>query len=172
MPPIVAVLRRSERGSRTPWWLLFAAMSTLTVGNTVNAFGGSALNPVIELLVTVGHVLLLAAAVALVLRRGRNDIGGMLDVAVAAIALGGLVWTSLLYPRLIELGAGSASQVSILVTILVLAGVLGALLRLWFTACRVPSLGLLLAALGAAPAGNIARWTGSPPGGWPSSGWR
>ncbi|MET0415655.1 MAG: GGDEF domain-containing protein [Actinoplanes sp.] len=156
VPPIVMVLRRSEPGSRAPWWLLFAAMSMLTVGNSISAFAGSALNPVVEIFVTVGHVLLLAAAVALVLRRGRNDIGGMLDVAVAAIALGGLLWTALLLPRLEQLGSGPGSQVSILVTILVLAGVLGALLRLWLTDRRLPALGLLLTALGLALIGNVA----------------
>ncbi len=156
IPPVAVVLRRSAPGSRTPWWLLLAAMSMLTVGNTVGVFGGSVLDHLVEVFVTVGHVLLLAAAVALVLRHGRNDVGGILDVGVAAIATGGLVWTAALYPRLLSLGSGIGSQVSILVTILVLAGVAGALLRLWLTDGRLPSLGLLLSALTLALAGNIA----------------
>jgi diguanylate cyclase len=147
LPPILVVLRRAPRGSRAPFALLLAAMTVLSVGNAVNAFGGTALGGVAEMCVTVAHGCLLAAAVALVLLRGRNDIGGILDLAVAAVALGGVAWTTLLYPRLRELGAATGDQTSILVSILVLAGVLGALLRLWRVDRRQPAVGWFLSAL-------------------------
>jgi diguanylate cyclase (GGDEF)-like protein len=152
VPPLVALVRRAPCA---PWWLLLAAMVVLSVGNTFNAAGGAALLPVVQILITVGHATLLCAAIALVLRRGRNDIGGMLDVAVAAVAVGGLVWTALLFPRLVAMHSDSGAQLTILVGILALAGVLGALLRLWCAGGRQPALGLLLLALTAALAGNI-----------------
>jgi diguanylate cyclase (GGDEF)-like protein len=147
LPPILIVLRRAPRGARAPWALLLAAMTVLSVGNAVNAFAGPGVESVAEMCVTIGHGCLLAAAVALVLLRGRNDIGGILDLAVAAVAVGGLAWTTLLYPRLMELGAATGDQTAILVSILVLAGVLGALLRLWLTDRRQPTVGYFLAAL-------------------------
>jgi diguanylate cyclase (GGDEF)-like protein len=147
LPPILLVLRRAPRGARAPWALLLAAMAVLSVGNAVNAFGGTGLTGMAEMCVTIGHGCLLAAAIALVLLRGRNDIGGILDLSVAAVAVGGLAWTTLLFPRLKELGAATGDQVSILVSILVLAGVLGALLRLWLIDRRQPTVGYFLAAL-------------------------
>jgi diguanylate cyclase (GGDEF)-like protein len=147
LPPIFLLLRRAPKGARTPWALLLAAMTVLSLGNGVNAFGATGLRGTAEMCVTVGHGFLLAAAIALVLLRGRNDIGGVLDLAVAAVAVGGLAWTGLLYPKLQELGAATADQVSILVSILVLAGVLGALLRLWLADRGQPTVGYFLAAL-------------------------
>jgi diguanylate cyclase (GGDEF)-like protein len=147
LPPILVLLRRAPRGSRTPFALLLAAMTALSVGNAVNTFGGTGRNGVAEICVTIGHGCLLAAAIALVLLRGRNDIGGILDLAVAAVAIGGLAWTTLLYPRLAALHAATGDQVSILVSILVLAGVLGALLRVWLTDRRQPAVGWFLTAL-------------------------
>lgn len=147
LPPIFLVLRRAPRGARAPWALLLAAMGVLSAGNAVNAFGGTHFLGAAELCVTIGHGCLLAAAIALVLLRGRNDIGGILDLSVGAVAAGGLAWTTLLYPKLRELGSATGDQISILVSILVLAGVLGALLRLWLTDRRQPTVGWFLSAL-------------------------
>ena len=52
------------------------------------------------------------------------NIGGLLDVTVGAVGIGGLVWTVLLFPRLEALGVGSGSQAALLVSVLVLVGVL------------------------------------------------
>jgi diguanylate cyclase (GGDEF)-like protein len=156
IPPIAAVLRRAPRGARAPWALLLAAMGILSIGNAASAFIGPGVQGAVEICITAGHGTLLAAAVALVLLRGRNDIGGMLDVSVAAIAVGGLAWTTLLYPRMTELNAALGDQIAILVSVLVLSGVAGALLRLWFTDQRLPAVGYLLFAVLLALVGNIA----------------
>jgi diguanylate cyclase (GGDEF)-like protein len=156
IPPIVAVLRRAPRGARAPWALLLTAMGILSIGNALNAFGGPGVLGVVEAGVTIGHGALLSAAVALVLLRGRNDIGGMLDVSVAAVAVGGLAWTTLLYPRMVQLNAPLGDQIAILVSVLVLSGVAGALLRLWFTDQRLPAVGFLLVGLLLALVGNTA----------------
>jgi diguanylate cyclase (GGDEF)-like protein len=160
VPAVAVVLTRTPAGRRAPWWLLMAAMAVVMSGNAVVAFGGPGDRLTAELLDTVGHTGMLAAAVALVLKRGRNDVGGILDLSVAAVAGGGLLWTSLLSPRLLELHTRVGDQLTMLISVLVLGGVLGALMRLWFLDRRQPSLRLLVCALLAALAGNVAMaWT-------------
>jgi diguanylate cyclase (GGDEF)-like protein len=153
----LAVLVRDVRGrDARPWQILLCAMTVLTVCNGVNTFGGPDARADAEILLAIGHAVMLAAAVSLVLRRGRNDVGGLLDVSVAAIALGGLLWTALLLPRLHEFHTPSRQQAALLVSILVLAGVLGALGRLWFVSDRrLPALTLLCLALVLALIGNV-----------------
>jgi diguanylate cyclase len=154
--PLAALQRRVRGPEGRPWRILLVAMSLLTVCNTVNTFGGRDSQVAAEILLTVGHAVMLAAAISLVLLRGRNDVGGLLDVSVAAIALGGLLWTTLLLPRLQNLGADSRQQAALLVSILVLAGVLGALSRLWMRSDqRLPALTLLCLALVLALIGNV-----------------
>ena len=132
--PLTILLRGSVRGTRLPWWLLLAAMAALTCGSAVTAVFGIAYHELGDLIVTVGHGLLLASALVLVVRRGRNDIGGLIDAAVALMGLGSVVWTLLLEPRLQAARAPLALQATLLVSIFVLAGVLGALSRVWSVA--------------------------------------
>jgi diguanylate cyclase (GGDEF)-like protein len=155
--PIALLLWRCQRGSRLPWWLTLAAMATLTAANTVIAVGGPTHQLVTDLVVTAGHAVLLAAALALVMRRGRNDIGGLIDASVVLMGIGGLLWTSLLQPRLAAVHAQPGEQVALLVSVFVLAGVLGALGRLWVTAGqRLVALQLFVYALLLALVGNSA----------------
>jgi diguanylate cyclase (GGDEF)-like protein len=149
-------LRKLARPDRLPWWILLFAMTMLTAGNAVTAVGGPSGRMAAELIITVAHASLLASAVTLVLRRGRNDIGGVLDVSVAAIALGGLLWTALLLPRLSDMGAAAGERIALLISVLVLAGVLGALVRVRAVAeRRLPALDLLVVALIVALVGNV-----------------
>jgi diguanylate cyclase (GGDEF)-like protein len=164
MVPLVSIVRRLHGRDRLPWALLFVAMAVLTTSNALIAVGGPGQRMPAELLVTVGHTVLLAAAVVLVLRRAGNDIGGLIDVSVCAIGLGGLLWTALLFPRLTAMGATAGAELALLVSILVLAGVLGALVRIWYVAERLlPAVTLFVAALLAALIGNtvLAVTTGS-----------
>ncbi len=154
--PLVGLLPRQRPQDRLPWALLAVAMGVLTIGNVLSMFGGSEQRMNAELLITLGHAVVLVAAVTLVLRRGSNDIGGLLDVSVAAIGLGGLLWTALIFPRLQTLGTSPGEQVALLVSILVLVGVLGALSRMWIVADRrLPALHLLVYALILALIGNV-----------------
>jgi diguanylate cyclase (GGDEF)-like protein len=154
--PIAWLLRRLRPGDRLAWWLLLTAMSLLTAGNSVTAFGGAAQRGRAELLITLAHSTLLAAAVTMAMRRGRRDVGGMLDVSVAAIGLAGLVWTALLFPHLTAMDVAAGEQVALLVSILVLAGVLGALVRVWLVSGRgIRALRLFIVALICALAGNL-----------------
>jgi diguanylate cyclase (GGDEF)-like protein len=164
VPPLVSLLRRVPSRDRLPWWILLGAMSVLTAGNTLAMYGGRGQRMNSESLVTVANAALLAAAVALVLRRGRNDIGGVLDVSVGAVGVGGLLWTVLLFPRLEAMHSGTGEELALLVSVLVLLGVLGALMRVWRVSDRrLPALVLLVWALLLALIGNIvlALTTGS-----------
>ncbi|UQU61431.1 GGDEF domain-containing protein [Couchioplanes caeruleus] len=156
VPALLTLLRRLGAREGLPWWILAGAMTVMSTGNALTAFAGPDRRMSAELLVTVGHAALLAAAIALVVRRGRGDIGGLLDVSLAAVTLGGLLWTGLVFPRLNELGASTGEQAALLVTILVLAGVLGALVRVRKVADRrLPALNLLVWALLLGLVGNV-----------------
>jgi diguanylate cyclase (GGDEF)-like protein len=156
IPPVAAVWRRAPRHARLPWALMLVSMAVLSSGDAASAVFGSSVQQVVGICVTVGHSALLAGAVSLVLLRGRNDMGGILDVSVAAIGVGGVAWTTMLFPRFDDLHTSVGDQASILVTMLVLSGVAGALLRLWFTERRRPAVGHLLTALLLALIGNTA----------------
>ena len=99
--------------------------------------------------------LVLVAALALVLRRGHNDIGGIIDATIVALAVGGLLWDVVLLPNLVEAFRGGTAQVHLFVVIFTLSGVLGALGRLvQITKRPDPALWLLIAALTFALAGD------------------
>jgi diguanylate cyclase (GGDEF)-like protein len=154
--PLVALALRVRRPHSRMWGVFAAAMALLTAGNAVTAVGGVALRLPAEVLLTIGHAGLLAAAVMLVLRRGRHDIGGLLDVSVTAVGLGGLVWTALIFPRLRSLGTPIGEQATLLISMLILLGVLGALARVWRMAeTALPALVMLIGALLSGLLGNV-----------------
>jgi diguanylate cyclase (GGDEF)-like protein len=152
IPCLIYVLRGTERGSRLPWWLLLGGMTTLSVGNALTPFGALTLA---EALVGAAHATMLAGASAMVLRRGRGDIGGLLDVAVAGVSSAAMLWAVTLGHRVYDLGSPLSDQLPLLVAVMTLSGVLGAMLRLWFTArglrpLRVFMLGLAFGLAGTA----------------------
>ena len=154
--PLVGLALSLPRARARMWWIFAVAMFLLTAANTVTAIGGPAHRLPAEVLLTIGHGGLLAAAVMLVLRRGRSDIGGVLDVSVTAIGLGGLVWTALIVPRLRSLGTPTGEQAALLISMLVLLGVLGALARVRLMAgTGLPALTMLIGALLSGLAGNV-----------------
>ncbi|MDP9817685.1 GGDEF domain-containing protein [Spirilliplanes yamanashiensis] len=170
--PLGMLLRTLHGGHRRPWQILFAAMSVLTVANALTPLFGREHQLVAENLMTVGHAILLVAAIKLVLRRGSNDIGGIIDVSVAAMGLGGVLWILLIHPRMEAMAAGNAEQIAVLVSLLVLVGVLGALARVWMVADRrLLAVELLIVALVVSLIGNtiLAMSTGSMTTGRP--GW-
>jgi diguanylate cyclase (GGDEF)-like protein len=169
VPAVGYGLRQVAAADRRPWWLLLAALAVLNIGNVVGllpagpagaAVAGMALA---EVLAAAGDALVLVAAVTLVVRRGRNDVGGLIDTVIVAWAAGGLLWDILLLPHLT---GGTLDRLSLFVTVFVLSGVLGALGRLAQLARPpVPALWLFAAALGLALTGYLlavllpGRWT-------------
>jgi diguanylate cyclase (GGDEF)-like protein len=155
--PIALRIRRDQEHGRLPWVLLFIAMTDLTAANVLAAVNLRSLQLVTEFSVTFGHAIVLAAVLAVVIRRGRNDVGGIIDISVALTGAGTLLWTCLLEPHLAEIHAPLNARIALLVSIFVLTGVLGAVARLWATARhRRLALELFIAALVLALLGNIA----------------
>jgi diguanylate cyclase (GGDEF)-like protein len=151
VPAVGYGLRQIAARDRRPWWLLLAALAILNTGNVARLLPGASATA--QVLFALGHALTLVAALALVVRRGRNDIGGLIDTAIVAMAAGGLLWDTLLLPHLT---GADAARLSLFVTVFVLSGVLGALVRLAQTGRPpVPALWLLIAALGLALAGIV-----------------
>lgn len=154
VPAVLIGARRSPAGARLPWWLLLASLVAFNVGNVLWIFyvyvqgrptGDGTLA---DALFSLGGLLTLAAAMVVVVRRGRRDIGGVLDSAVTALALGGLLWTVLLMPHLTAIGTPPGRVVALFVDVFVMIGALGAILRVATVASeRIVATWLLAAGL-------------------------
>lgn len=147
--PCVAYGRRALRpGQRLPWTLLLLSLTVIVVANFVRLVPGEHANVAAWLLDAFGNVLALAAALALVAKCGRADLGGVVDTSVIALAVGGLLWVTL--PHRLSSDTSIAAQVNLFVVVFTLTGVLGALLRLSTTRTGGrQALRWLLGALGA-----------------------
>ncbi len=157
--PVLGILPRLPRGQRLPWVLLGVALGLVLANNLTVLIGGDAAVPLADLLVSVGNAHMLAAAVLLVLRRGRSDIGGVLDVTLVSLGAGGLLWTTVLLPRLRDFAVPVDQQIVLLATVLLLFGVLGAMTRLWLADGRAPVLKYFAAAVAGLLAADIAMIT-------------
>ncbi|GAA3337624.1 hypothetical protein GCM10020358_14580 [Amorphoplanes nipponensis] len=161
VPAVLIGVRRSPRTARLPWWLLLSGLVTFNAGNLVWLWmiygegrpGGD--GSVAEPLFNLANLLLLAGSVVVVLRRGRRDVGGIIDSAITALALGGLLWDAVLLPQLTAVGTPMSTQAPMFIDVLVMAGSLGALLRISLVARRLPALWLLAGGTGAGLLGNV-----------------
>lgn len=163
VPAVIHGLRRTAVSDRLPWWFLLAALVSLNLDNVAwywyVYFQGqpTADGTVADLFATAGHIFMLCGAVAVVARRGRNDIGGMIDTSIVSMAAGGVLWDFILLPHMEATNASTVAQISMCVDIFLLTGVLGALARLVSTAKEfIPALWLLVATLMFALVGNVA----------------
>jgi len=76
-----------------------------------------------------GYLLLLSAAMALVLDHGRNNLGVVIDTAIAALAAGGVLWALVLRPHL-QANSHGLAKLGLLVIILSLLATLGAVIQM------------------------------------------
>jgi diguanylate cyclase (GGDEF)-like protein len=131
------------------------ALIVIVIGSTVRQIPDGRVVAAGWLLDASGNVLALAAALTLIVGRGFNDLGGIIDTTVIASAVGGLLWAVAL-PH--ELGGDTslAARVNLFVVVFALTGVLGALLRLYRALTeRVSALRWLLVALGIGIGANV-----------------
>ncbi len=91
------------------------------------------LEPFLPAADAIGNALYLATALLLVFRRGRHDRGGLLEAMIFSIGVGGLLCVTLILPRADDI-LGPARATYAAISIVLLCGVLGALIRLWQTA--------------------------------------
>lgn len=149
-------LRLLPSDTRRPWSLLLGALAVINVGFLVRLGGDRLAATASGLIDAVGNLIVLAAALALIVRRGRNDLGGIIDTTIVALAAGGLLWDTVLLPHQIAMHSSLATRINLFVVVFALSGVLGALVRLAQTAGEpIPSLWLLLAGLTLAIGGTI-----------------
>lgn len=146
-----------------PWLLVVASEALLSVvnlawlGYTLRGVGQSPPETLVLPLQIAGYLGLLAASVLVAMRHATHDRGGVIDAALIGIAVAAPVWEFGLRPALLEVGAPPAAQVTVLVQILVLLGILGALLRIArTTGRRLPTIWLMFAALACTVAGILA----------------
>jgi diguanylate cyclase (GGDEF)-like protein len=158
------VVRRTEAGARLPWQVLFVALAVGAVASTLRRVPALAeqsanLYPILD---SIGNALLLAAALAVVARRGRNDIGGLIDTTIVSLALGGILWSLLLLPHMEATDRTFSATATLFVTVMALCGALGALVRLLETDTEhIRALRFLLGALSVHLAACVllALWT-------------
>jgi diguanylate cyclase (GGDEF)-like protein len=145
---VVAVRRR-------PWTLLLAALVVIVIANVVQILPVEHAVPIGWLLDAAGNVLAFAAALGLILQRGSSDLGGIIDTALVALAVGGLLW-GLALPHKLGSDDSLPAQLNLFVVVFALAGALGALLRLWRTLAEpVRALQWLMSALGLGIGANV-----------------
>ncbi len=160
--PAVLVARARPRGHQWPWRLLVAALIMLNLDNLAWYWYvdvkhlPTADGTVSDLFGSIGHVFFLLATISLVIRRGRNDIGGLLDAAIVSMAAGGLLWDILLLPQMDATRENAGARLSMFFDVMVLTAILGTLLRLLLTAKEViNALWLLILTLVLSMTGNI-----------------
>ncbi len=162
IPAVAIGVHRSPKSVRTPWWLLLGALLFLNAGNIVwivLVYGQgrpTGDGTVADMLFVLANVQMLAASLVVVVRRGKRDVGGLIDAAIAAFAVGGLLWDTLLLPHLGAVEASLSRQVALFTDVFLMMGCFGALVRVSLVAKeRIPALRLLAVALAFSLAGHI-----------------
>jgi diguanylate cyclase (GGDEF)-like protein len=160
--PATLIVRRRPTGHRWPWWFLLSALILLNLDNVTWYWYvdvkhlPTADGTVSDLFGSIGHVVLLVSTVSVVIRRGRNDVGGLLDAAIVSMAAGGLLWDVLLLPHMDATHETAGARLSMFFDTMILTAILGTLLRVLLTAREViHALWLLILALVLSMTGNI-----------------
>ncbi|MEV4643034.1 GGDEF domain-containing protein [Actinoplanes sp. NPDC049548] len=162
IPAVVRGLRRGKREARLPWWLLLTAVGVLDAGNVAwvrsaylvpDVSGDDSYSAV---LYGLGYLVLLGGAVAVVLRRGRGDLGGVIDAAITSLALGGVLWEVVFLPFHEAAGLPPVEQIFLFVNVFVMMGILGALLRVALVSPEpLPAVWLFAAGLATCMVANV-----------------
>ncbi|MCU7724377.1 GGDEF domain-containing protein [Actinoplanes sp. KI2] len=175
LPALLLGLRRARPGTRLAWWLLLAGTVVYNIGDAVWAWqltvAGQAVadaDAVVRLSMTGGGGLILAAALVVVLRRGRADIGGIIDSVIAAAGLAGIFWSIVLLPAMTARGVPTDQQFSRFLNVFLVAATLGALMRVslvadrWVRSVQFLGASVAFALLSNASAALGADWANMP----------
>ncbi|GAB1642409.1 diguanylate cyclase domain-containing protein [Krasilnikovia sp. MM14-A1259] len=172
IPAAVMGARRSKGTGRMPWWLLLTALTVFNVGNVLYFWyvyvqhRPTADGTLADLLFSTANIFVFAAALTIIVRRGRRDVGGMADAALTSLAVGGLLWDVVLLPHLTALGMTEPRQMALFVNIFLTLGTFGALLRVSKAAPeRLVTVTLFSVASGATLIGNVTSALVSDPHG-------
>ncbi len=148
IPAVVVGLRRTKPGERQPLRVLLAA---LVVANAANIFGlqsGAIARSTTYLLSACSVVLFLTAAIAMIVRQGSRSLTAIIDTAVFALALGGVLWIAFIAPHLAEPFHSGVPLLSAFISVFALSGIAGGAGRLvQLVGKPVSALWLLMAGL-------------------------
>lgn len=144
LPVVSSVLGRARITDRRPWWLLSGAVAVFLIGNLTHlwALVVPAAQPLVAVC-RVGACVLVFAAVAammaVVVRSRHVDTGAFIDSMIVFMAASGLLWSTVILPRLVATQQGPAVQVSTFVTVFGLGAMTGALAQLVRAAAGRPN---------------------------------
>jgi diguanylate cyclase (GGDEF)-like protein len=140
--PIVTYLLALGAGhltDRGPWLAAVAGLGFLTLGTVMwpdwipgHHFGGAE-GSVTDLVMANAHLLFLVGTATALRRHGRTDPGGLIDAALFGLCAAGPLWEWLIGPHLGP-NATELGEALLLSDVLVLAAVLGCLIRIGVTA--------------------------------------
>jgi diguanylate cyclase (GGDEF)-like protein len=148
-------VRTIGREATLPWRLLIAALIVINVGILIGHIDTDIARDLADLIDGLGNAIIFAAALVLVVRRGRNDLDGLIDSAIVGFAIGVIIWSIVMPPGRIS-DTSVASKVALFLVVFALTGVLGVLIRLRKTASDAMSaLTLVTTALALALAANV-----------------
>lgn len=120
------VIRRDRRGF---WLLLLTALVLVNLANIVRLVNGAtALSA--GILEAAGNVLFFLAALQLVNQQRHSNLGTVIDMSIAALAIGGLLWDVVLVPHLVPPYDAGPAKAAVFVGIFALTGVLGAVVQM------------------------------------------
>ncbi|GIF18440.1 diguanylate cyclase (GGDEF)-like protein [Actinoplanes tereljensis] len=163
LPPVVMALRRAPRGSQQAWWALLAGMIFYNVGNFIwiwlVTWGGrlSGDGSAADIFLTGGALGVLAAALVVIVQRGRGDVGGIIDSVITAVALSGLLWDTVMLPAFTAHNIPIEQQIGTFLSIFMMAGTLGAMVRISAGAGReLAPVRLLALGLGFSLVGSVS----------------
>src|SRR5262249_48724708 len=100
LPTLALGAQRIRRDRRGPWILLLAALTIINVANIVGLLPSAPAATFSELLDAIGNVVVLLAALDLIRKQDRANLGRIIDTSIAALAVGGLLWALMLEPHL------------------------------------------------------------------------
>lgn len=157
---LVLLVRRPPRSR--PWWCAAAGLLLLATDSVTwlvqVGIGGAdrASGLVTAVAVPLGYLGLLVASIFVVMPTARVDNGRVIDASLMALGGAGFLWSFVFFPALAERGATVGERGYILLTVLLVAGTCGAVLRTWLGAEQgraTPA--YLLVASGSALLGNV-----------------
>ncbi|MGN9779290.1 diguanylate cyclase domain-containing protein [Micromonospora sp. H33] len=155
VPAVMIGLNRTPAGHRKPFWFMLAALVSFNASNVAWYWYVFAMDlpsgdgAAVGLFAALAQVFMFAGAITIVARRGRDDVGGMIDSTIMSMVAGGVLWNFVLMPHLREAGAPAMSQIATCVMVFMLTGIFGCLVRLLLTAREfIPALWFLLTAMG------------------------
>jgi diguanylate cyclase (GGDEF)-like protein len=154
VPAVMIGLNRTPDGSRKPFWFLLAALVSFNAGSVAWYWYVFAMHlptgdgTIAGIFAALAQIFMFCGAITIVARRGRNDVGGMIDSTIMSMAVGGVIWDFVLLPHMRAVNSPQMTQIAVCVTVFMLTGILGCLARLLLTAKEfIPALWLLVGAM-------------------------